>query len=185
MRILLLLTFSFISLIACNPDKKRKSDPDKIKFTTSDASELFFRNIRQLYYDKATMKEAKLDIYRIKDRDRAEDQPVINLSIVINWRYDEAYILLEPNAYLQEYDTLKIHWQDTVSRQKGNYFFHAAGSKEDQFRFASKIYQSLQDEHNLYLIEQDNQKTPLLKDRQAREAFRKTIFDYFRLVDLL
>lgn len=184
MRSIILLGLLAVIFSACNPDKTKRVSAEGGKFSTSDASELFFKNVRQLYYDKTTMKDATLDVYRIKDRNKSEDHPVLNLSIVMNWRHDEAYLLTEPNSYLQQLDTLKIFWQDTTTHQQGYYSFFN-GSKEDHFKFAAQIYQSIQRDHKLYLIRGNNEKVKFLTDKKSREAFRKTIFDYFRLVDLL
>ena len=180
---LLTISASLILLLACNPDKDRKVDDMQAKFTTSDASELFFRNMRQSNYDKETMDEAKLDIYRMDDRSLAEDKPVLNLAIVINWRYDEAYILTEPNDYLQQLDTLKIYWQDTVQHQQG-FYQYLPGDKDTHFQFASQLYNSLQGQHQLYVMPPSGEKVPMLSRRNERETFRRTMMDYYRLVDL-
>lgn len=179
----LLLYFLMIGLLCCNPDKGRKADDTQAKFTTSDASELFFRNVRQGYYEKETLDEAKLDIYRIEERSQAEDKPVLNLAIVVNWRYDEAYILTEPNAYLQQLDTLNVYWQDTIRGQQG-YYRYLPGNKEKHYQFATQLYNSLQDEHQLYVKSGSGEEVPVLRQRKEREAFRKTMMDYYRLVDL-
>ncbi|MGB3586737.1 MAG: hypothetical protein WBA23_09365 [Tunicatimonas sp.] len=170
-------------LLACNPDKERKVNDAEAKFTTSDASELFFKNVRQGYYDKETMDAAKLEIYRIKERNQVEDQPILNVAIVINWRYDEAYIITEPNAYLQQQDTLTIFWQDTAQQQQGTYEY-LPGNKESHYQLASRIYNSLQDKHQLYIPSPEGEQVPFLARRSEREAFRKTMVDYYRLVDL-
>lgn len=179
----LLFCLLLFSILSCNPDKDRKVDDAQAKFTTSDASELFFKNVRQGYYDKETIDDAKLDIYRIEERSQSEDQPVLNLAIVINWRYDEAYILTEPNAYLQQLDTLKVYWQDTTQQQSG-YYEYLPGNKEKHYQFASQIYNSLQDGHRLYVRPEADAEVLLLGTRNEREAFRKTMMDYYRLVDL-
>lgn len=184
MRISLLIYLACILLLACNPNKSQKVAPDQVRFTTSDASELFFKNVRQLHYDKNTMDAAKLDIYRNKDRDTSRVDPVLNLAIAVNWRYDEAYLLLEPNDPLQDLDTIKILWKDTVRQQQGYYTF-GGGSKEDQFNFAAQLYQGLQNEQRFFLISPEGEPVLFMSDRKSREAFRKTAFDYFRLVDLL
>ena len=174
--------FLVLSLLACNPDKERRVNDAEAKFTTSDASELFFKNVRQGYYDKETMKDAKLDIYRIKERSQSAEQPVLNLAIVINWRYDEAYVLTEPNEYLQAQDTLKVYWQDTLNQQ--GVYRYTPGNKQHHFQFASQIYNSLQDQHRLYTESPQGEPVPMLANREEREAFRKTMMDYYRLVDL-
>lgn len=184
MRSVILVSLGILLFFSCNPDKAKRVSSEESKFSTSDASELFFRNVRQLYYDKTIMKDVKLDIYRIKDQNKHEDQPVLNLSIVINWRYDEAYLLTEPNRYLQQLDTLKVLWQDTTTHLQGHYYFYN-GSKEEHFKFAAQLYQSILDEHQLYLIKGNDEKVKFLTDKKSREAFRKTVFDYLRLVDLL
>ncbi|MEM6845652.1 MAG: hypothetical protein AAF944_17715 [Bacteroidota bacterium] len=177
-----LICLSLLIFLACNPDKRRKVDENQAKFTTSDASELFFKNVRQSYYDKETMDAAKLDIYRIKERSQAKEQPVLNLAIVINWRYDEAYVLTEPNTYLQQQDTLRIYWQDSV--QQTGVYEYVPGNKEKHYQFASQIYNSLQDAHQLYTENTRGDRVSVLATRDEREAFRKTMMDYYRLVDL-
>ena len=175
--------FLLLGLLSCTSGKEQPVDDTQAKFTTSDASELFFKNVRQGYYDKETMDEAKLDIYRITERNQADDQPVLNLAIVMNWRYDEAYILTEPNAYLQQLDTLRVYWQDTIQQQQGDYLY-IPGNKEKHYQFASQIYNSLQGQHQLYVKPNSGKAAPMLNKRADREAFRKTMVDYYRLGDL-
>ncbi len=174
--------FFAFTVLACNPDKQRKVASEQVKFTTSDASELFFRNVRQLYYDKTVMEEAKLDVYRIKERSEAESQPIVNLAIAVNWRFDEAYLLVEPNPFFQHIDTIQVIWQDTV-RQEDGIFYFMNGNKEAHFEFASQLYNSLLGAQQLFIIN-NQERFPLLQNDDEREAFRKTMVDYYRLVDL-
>ena len=179
--------FFLIALIisACNLDKNTTVDETKAKFTTSDASELFFKNVRQVRYDQQEMAEAKLNVFRWGKRSLAEDYPVINLAIAINWRYDEAYVLTEPNAYLQGMDSIRITWQDSVRQQRGEYRWSTAGNKESQFTLASQLYRSIQQGHQLYITNPLGKEEKLLARYEEREALRITMFDYYRLVDLL
>ena len=111
---LLFALLALAILVSCNPDKKKEVDQTTISFDTNDASKLFFKNIRQSYYDQQIMEEAKLEIYRLKKRNQSSDQPVINLAIVNNWRYDQAYLLLEPTGGLG-LANLKLSWNNTES----------------------------------------------------------------------
>lgn len=183
MKILLFLTL-LAGLLACNLDKNTQIDETQAKFTTSDASELFFKNVRQIRYDQQEMAEAKLNVFRWGDRSEADDYPVLNLAIVINWRYDEAYLLVEPNTYLQGLDSIQVTWQDSVSQQKGEYVW-TGGNKESQFTFASQLYRSIQQGHRLYIKNPLGEEEEVLATYDDREAFRVTMFDYYRLVDLL
>jgi hypothetical protein len=181
---MLLLLIALGSLAACNLDKDTQVDDRKAKFTTSDPSELFFKNVRQIYYDQEEMAAAKLNIFRLGDRSEAEDYPVINLAIASNWRYDEAYLLVEPNAYLEDLDSIRVTWKDAETQQEGTYRW-ARGNKEAQFKFASQLYRSIQRGHQLTVANRQGQQEKLLDRYDDREALRKTMFDYYRLVDLL
>jgi hypothetical protein len=169
---------------ACETASSKRLESGKAKFSTSDASEIYFRNVRQIAYEKTTLEEAKLDIYRFEKRNTSEEAAVLNLAIAINWRFDEAYLQVEPNRYLQQMDTLEILWQDTTSKQEGTYLFKG-GNKEDHFSFVLQTYRHIRQEQKLYLMKSDGMREPLLEDRRSREAFRITAYDYFRLVDLL
>ncbi|MGB3848509.1 MAG: hypothetical protein WA958_00965 [Tunicatimonas sp.] len=181
---MLLLLIALGGLAACNLDKDTQVDDRKAKFTTSDPSELFFKNVRQIYYDQEEMAAAKLNIFRLGDRSEAEDYPVINLAIASNWRYDEAYLLVEPNAYFEELDSIRVTWKNAETQQEGRYRW-ARGSKEAQFKFASQLYRSIQQGHQLTVTNRQGQQEKLLDRYDDREVLRKTMFDYYRLVDLL
>ncbi len=172
------------SLSACNLNKGTQVDDKKAKFTTSDPSELFFKNVRQIYYDQEEMAAAKLNIFRLGDRSEAEDYPVINLAIASNWRYDEAYLLVEPNAYLENLDSVRVTWKSLERQQEGTYRW-ARGNKEAQFTFASQLYRSIQQGHQLYVTNEQGEQDKLLDRYDDRETFRKTMFNYYRLVNLL
>ena len=184
MKQLLYLFLLLPALTACNLDKDTQVDENQAKFTTSDASELFFKNVRQIRYDHQEIPESKINIFRIDERSLAEDYPVLNLAIAVNWRYDEAYLLTEPNEYLKSMDTIQVHWQDSVGQQEGTYLW-TGGNKEDHFKFASQIYRSIQQGHQLSVTNPGGEQEPFLRTYDDREAFRKTVFDYYRLVDLL
>jgi len=173
---LILLTFI---LSGCNPVKNKKVDQATISFKTDDSSKLFFKNMRRSYYDVEIMEEAKLEVYRLKDRVKDSPSPVLNLSIVNNWRYDEAYILLEPNQAIGTIEQLKLEWKNTEGTS-GQLNFEG-GSKTDLLAFATKIYEQVQN-GSAFFLTVGNKKLEILNDSKSREAFRITMFDYMRLV---
>lgn len=174
------LTFLLISfvLLGCNPDKQTKVDQDKITFATDDASRLFFKNVRQLYYQLEVMEAAKLRIYRHKQRDQSEDRPIINLAIVDNWRYDEAYLLLEPNEPLANQSGLIVKWE---SSEGNGEIIYKRGNKSDQIAFADQIYGRIQ-QGCTFSIQVNGTWNSFLDSEKSREALRVTMFDYYRLV---
>ncbi len=172
----------FLILSGCNPDKNKKVDQTTISFATNDASKLFFKNLRQPYYDKEEMAAAKMDVYRLKKRNTANEHPVINLAIVNNWRYDEAYLLLEPNSLLS-LSELAVSWVKESSREEGTVSFEN-GNKQSIVRFADQIYALIQQEATL-TVSVGDKSMDILETAEDREAFRITMVDYYRLVQRL
>lgn len=173
-----LILFSF----ACNPDKSRSIDTENLVYKSNDASKLFFRNVRASYYDKQTLPEAKIDVYRMKNRNSTEDYPVLNLALVNNWLQDEAYIIIEPNSFYSVGDTIRVTWDDQkLGEQKADFVY---GNKNNHTRFADKIYQNLLDMQSMK-IHADGESWPLFSRNEDREIFRKTMIDFYRLVQRL
>lgn len=182
MKIRILFVIMGIALYSCNPDKNTQINQIEITFKTNDSSKLYFKNIRQSYYDFEEMEAAKLEIFRLKKREQGDEHPVINLSIVNNWRYDEAYILLEPNGYIQQ-DTLKLRWK-SQDGLKTDSITYARGNKTDIVKFADQVYQQIQSKSE-FEIELEGNWKQFLNESLDREAFRITMFDYYKLVQRL
>lgn len=180
----ILLLFTLFWVTACGYKVKQKEvDVENSKFSTSQASVLFFNNVRQIFYDKQQIAPAKMNIYRFSDRSKAEDHPVLNLAIANNWLHDEAYILVEPNSFFNDPAQIEIVWTDTLTQEQGKYTF-TFGNKNNHFRFAGQLHHSILNSHKLQVLEQDSTLTDLLQLPKEREAFRHTMVDYYRLVEL-
>lgn len=177
-KLLSCILFSAI-LLACNPDKNKRAKPDQIKFTTTDDAELFFKNVRRQAYDEQEMPAAKLQVYRHEDRREQDDLPFLTPALVVNWRFDEAYLLLEPNEKIPNDKPLVIEWKDTLQNTSGRYRFEF-GNKEEHLRFAGDLYGSILDGHRLYYLS-DSLALPFLADEEDRKVFRVSLFDYYRL----
>lgn len=173
----LLLLLTLLGLFACNPSKNKGIDSADLSFQTDESSKLFFKNVRQLYYDKEMLEAAKLEVFRLKKREQSDKMPVINLSIVNNWRYDEAYVLLEPNAAAGDVTQLRVRWESSEDSGEINF---ERGNKVKHLEFAWSIYAHILEQcrFQIYL---DGEWKDVLNTEKAREAFRITMFDYFRL----
>lgn len=176
------LVLVLLLIFSCNPDKTKEVDQTTISFKTNDASKLFFKNIRQTYYDKEEMEAAKLEIYRLKKRNTLNEGAVINLAIVNNWRFDEAYLLLEPNSLLQ-LDQLSVKWINEKTKTQGVITFEN-GNKESIVKFADQLYAQIQQESDFSVVVNEKN-IDILKSPGDREAFRITMVDYYRLVQRL
>ena len=165
----------------CIVDNKKVIDKDTPQYKTTDPSELFFKNVRALYYDKEEMAASKLDVYRIKTRPTNTEIPHINLAIVLNWRFDEAYILIEPGGQLADIRNITLAWEGEGVEGSREI---SIGNKDTQFTIATEIYEHLLKEHTIYWLNQ-GEKISLFQGKQDREAFRVTMFDFYSLVELL
>ncbi len=168
-----------VFLLSCNPDKNKRADASKIKFTTTDDAELFFKNVRQQDYDLEEMKAANLLVYRHEDRKLNPNYPLLQPALVVNWLHDEAYLLLEPTEKIPNGEPLEIQWQDTLQHTSGKYQFDF-GSKEEHLHFAGELYGSILDGHKLYYIS-DSLALPFLDNKADRKIFRVSMLDYYRL----
>ena len=171
----------FFAITACDPDRKKKVDPENSKFETLDSSELFFKNMRQYYYDVEEKREAGLEIFRLQDRLDDNKQPLINLSIIFNWRVDKAYVFVEPNQFFKDSTEFTVVWQDSITQDQGEFYF-VKGNREAHFKFSAQVYNSILDEQKLY-YKRENELFPLLDTEIERDVFRVTMFDFFRLVN--
>tara|TARA_Y100000813_G_C24137880_1_gene340905 strand:+ start:340 stop:888 length:549 start_codon:yes stop_codon:yes gene_type:complete len=178
MKRLSILLLSLFIISACNPVKDKKVNQTTIGFKTDESSKLFFKNVRRSYYDVEVMEEAKLEIYRLKKRVKESDEPILNINIVNNWRYDEAYILLEPNSAAGSLSDIKVIWENEDG--KSGEISLEGGNKKNQLDFAAKVYDQIQNGSQFYIMK-DGAKKAFLIDSKSREAFRVTMFDYFRL----
>lgn len=174
----------FIALVlvlaACGTEKKQIVDQTTIDFSTTDASKLFFKNVRQIYYDKEELSAAKLDLFRLKKRNESSDWPVLNLVIVNNWRYDEAYVLVEPNTAFDDAQAFQLYWSNNDGSEQGLIEFKK-GDKQDIQRFCNAVYYQLVRGSRFRLDSKEGME--ILMTRADREAFRVTMVDYYRLTE--
>jgi hypothetical protein len=170
-------------IIACSGDNEKRVSRENVRFDTSDAAELFFKNVRQTAYDKQGLAGSDIEIYRLKERSTKENYPVVNLAIALNWMHDQAYLVVETNEYLRNEDSVVVNWNDPSGDAQGRYIY-AGGSKEDNFRWAVDLYTSIQDDHELSIMV-NGKEEPLMNEEADREAYRRTMLDYLRLVDLV
>ena len=174
---ILLLAVISAALISCNPDKESRVNRARLDFTTTDESELFFKNVRQAYYDQQEMAEAGMNVFRLGKRNEAGDLPVINLAIVHQWRLDEASIIIEPNAFFEEGEIV-LKWHNATEDGELRY---SRGNRELQQTFVVEVYDHLVAKDSMEVIV-GGTSYPWPASFEDSEAYRITTFDYLRLV---
>lgn len=165
-----------LSLSSCKIDQDRKADPARFNFSVGDDADLFFRNVRQIYYDRQSP-DGKWQAYRLKDRYTGADRPLLTPVIVIQWLKDEAYLLIESNELLDNEDVLSVVIQrpevsDTLTLN--------TRGRERMLEFGSKIYDAIQEKREMK-IKVNGTYQPFLDVPEDRESFRIPMGDFYRL----
>jgi hypothetical protein len=171
-----------VLLFSCSLDKGKEVNRSKLTFKTGSDTQLFFKNVRQSYYDVEENKAAGLNVFRFSDRSIANENPIINLAIVVNYRQDEAYLLLEPNEFVG-YEGILIRATDDKSNAEYEYQLSDM-SKVEMLDFAADMYDAILAGY-VFQIKINGEMLPLLIDQKEREAFRITVSDYYRLTRVL
>ncbi|MBL3654775.1 hypothetical protein [Fulvivirga sediminis] len=161
---------------SCKIDSDKGVDLTDFDFKTGDDTEIFFKNVRQSYYDLEENKSAKLNIFRFEDRLKEASHPVLNLAIVFNYLQDEATLLIEPlNITLEgNLEVIANHNNQTDTLTLDTF------NRSAMLIFISDIYQHLI-KGAKFQIKTASGYEDTLVSKQEREAFRLTVSDYYRL----
>jgi len=173
------LILIILSLAGCKIDHEKKADRTRFQFEIGDDSELFFRNVRQIYYDRSSP-DGTWQAYRFGDRYRGNERPVILPVIVINWLKDEAYLLIDTNEILSEEDYLEVIITDPATSKSDTLTLNQRG-RERMLEFGSQLYEAIQS-NQIITVRSKGAFVPLLTEETDREAFRITMSDYYRLI---
>jgi len=173
-----------VLVFGCSNHQVQKIDKDDFRSDMTESSKLFFRNVRQTYYDVEEHQPSKSTIFRMSAREKSEEKPVLNVFIRQVVVQDKVFAMVESNTYLADLEEFEIHWKDSKTQQEGIYTLPKIANAPLHYAFATEIYSSIQANHSLN-IKTKKGLEPILADETAREAFRKTMVDFYRLVNLL
>lgn len=173
--------FLLILLQACNADQTKKVDLERPDFETDDASELFFKNIRQSSYRVEENTEGGLVLFRHKEWPVADEGAVFVPVIVFNWRQDKAYMMIEWLSF--EEDDMPIELFVHQQEQEAQSITYTTGNMKEQLLFLTRIYNGIVDGASIMIIK-DGVAQPFFQTDNQRQLFRVIMFDYFRLTGL-
>jgi hypothetical protein len=170
------------SLSSCKIDRNKSVDRDKFTYKYTDDTFLFFKNVRQIYYDFQDLPKARWYAYRWSDRDQGNNFPTLNPVIVVDWFKNEAYVLVEPNETLFEEESLTIREKNPRNGKVYSYSLKERG-RENMLEFATKIYEGITAGNELF-IRRKEQFGPLFRSEDQAETFRVVMADYYRLTNV-
>jgi hypothetical protein len=174
------LIFILLLIISCSPDNRKQLTIEDFSFGITHDTGMFFKNVRLLYYDFQEIPPGSgRYAYRFKNRDTSDSQAVLYPTIVVDWLNDEATILIEPNNYPGI--PLNLHVKINCEESDEAFIVLDERGKENMLEFANRIYEAIV-AGCILSIEIEQEFIPLLESEKSREAFRKTMLDYFNLV---
>jgi hypothetical protein len=171
------LLILMMSLTCCKIDQDKKADPSKFQFTVREDADLFFRNVRQVYYDRSSP-DGTWQAYRFSNRYTGNEKPMLTPVIVIHWLKDEAYLLIENNQPLDDEEFISVLIQN--SETKMDTIELKERGKERMLNFGAKIYEAIQSEKEMKILVGGSY-APFLLEPEDREAFRVPMSDFYRL----
>lgn len=172
---------AFLLFAGCKIDQSRPIQKDRLRFAVVDDAELFFKNVRQIYYDVQTLPAASTTVYRHPDRMPDEAQPALWPAIVLSPLEDEAKILIEHNEVLENEAALRI--AITIQKQTKDVVLTARG-RDQMLEFATTIYEGIQ-QNAIFAVYVGGEPIPWLANEEQRQAFRSTMADFYRLTGAL
>ena len=145
-----------------------------------DAERIFFKNVRVANYDVEVSQDAKLTIYRHRNRTLMEghEGAFLNLSIFLNRDNNEAIIYVEAS---QEEIPLHLKWFNKETHEQGELKFEG-GDKFSHFDFVQKFYPLLAEDYSIQILENENW-VIFLTDYKEREVLKTICMDYYRMIN--
>ncbi len=170
-----------VVVLAFTMPESRPIDLEEVSFHTTESSEMYFKNVRSYFYEVWDDPKSGFVHYRIKSRNQNPAGPSINFLILHNWRFDEAYVMLEPNEALSTAQGLSLSVvtsSDSLSFPLGDF------TNYEHWMTSGRIYMALrEDDSRFWLSESDgNRKVTLYLDGEERKSLKKTLRDYYKLV---
>ncbi len=169
-----ILIFGYVLLVSCHPDKSKKISLDELQTSTTDPSELFFKNVRQSDYLLEELPEAKMNVFTHKG---FSDSSLFFIKIVHNWQQDAAYTMFAMNQDIEAFTLIIGDSSNSESIEYEN------GPVMEQVKLNTHIYNALLDNAS-FQIKTNDALIPILTGQEEREAFRVSMFDFYRLVEI-
>ncbi len=166
-----LSVFLAVILFGCTSGTNTSS-PDVFDRGTTDASELFFKNVRQSYYNVRELADAGMNVFDIKS---ADENSLLRISLIHHWRTDEASVLLEfrdlatPLALTIETDSLESP------------VIFDGQNVQDHIELALRLFKAIQNKEEVRIGEFED--ALVFANRKQREAFRITMIDFLTLTE--
>lgn len=163
---------SICLIAACHPQKADLVNLDEIQFSTTDASELYFKNIRKSSYQLTEMKTAGMDVFN--NIELLKSNLKFKPSLIINWRNDQSFIM---------FDQLEADRYGLIFGDDEVYEFRPAQQRYHA-ELAILIYNAILNQQEVLVADGNSSLEPLFTNPTDSHNFRLVVFDFLRLVEI-
>jgi hypothetical protein len=153
---------------------------EKLGFHVLESDELFFKNIRQYYYEREWQKEAQFELFRFEKRIKAIDEPTLNFTIVCNWLHDQAYILPEIEGVPDS-----LNYSFCIVTADSLVYNMGLINNEDNLMIAFNTYKALINDESRFYLRSEDQWKQVFKTVAQRNAVKQVLKDFFKLTGAL
>ena len=159
-------------LFSCLLSTDQKVDLNDFDFSTTDDSEIFFKNVRQSEYEIIEMKEARMNIFQMTGLSQTSS---LWPKIIHNWSLDQASIWLETDTALQKPISILI-----TTPTSSNTILFSGETRMEHLETSNAIFEAILDSSKVFVNDQEI----FAMGSSQRKDFRVVMNDYFRLVGL-
>lgn len=150
-----------------------------LDFTTTQSSELYFKNMRSYFYDKTVHEAANFKIYRIGSREKDSTKNKLSFMLLSNWLQSECYVMAESGLVDFKKKALKLSYEHPDS---SGTLLLSDGASYSHYVFAAKLYEQLNKNASLHL---KHSKNWIEFTEGEKKSLKKTLNDYFKLIGKL
>ncbi len=171
--------FLVVVLSFFNEKRADNSGAEK-DFRISDASRIYFKNIRRASYNREANNEAKMDVFRLDVDEEGVSPDRIDLDLILNRNKNAAYLYLYPQGNLKNEEFLLIRCLDEAGTVKDEMEF-SGGNRYDHLSASKKIAGWLENE---FFVETKirGEWVALFSTEKERKAFMTTYRDFLELI---
>lgn len=152
---------------------------NKLNTRVMESNALYFKNLRQFYYDISEDDRSGYYMYDHPDQ-KVFSELAPRLKIVDNWRQDQAYIIFENTDSTTSSKMLKIY-DGAESREFALQDLNAMQS----LNLGASIFESVTNDSAIFTVKIGNENMPIWNTPDQRKVVKAILNDYFKLVGAL
>ena len=157
----------------------KKINLQEVDFTTTQSSELYFKNMRSYFYDKTEHETANFKIYRLGSREEDSSKNKLSFMLLSNWLQSECYIMAESGVVNLKEDQLQIRY---AHQDSSGVLLLTDFDSYGNYVFAAHLYEQLDKNATIQL---KHSKKWIAFSESEKKSLKKSLSDYFKLVGKL